>query len=90
MSYVCDMTRDEFEHDSKTQDAVLYRLGVIGEAAKFVSTELQASQPLVPWRTMAGMRDRLFHGYRQVNLSIVWETVTEILPALLPQLDGLP
>jgi uncharacterized protein with HEPN domain len=53
--------RDEFVQDEKTQDAVVRNLEIIGEAVKNVSNELRGKQPDVPWRRLAGMRDKLIH-----------------------------
>ncbi|NOT31706.1 MAG: DUF86 domain-containing protein [Planctomycetes bacterium] len=62
-------------------------LEVIGEAAAQVSVETQAAHPDVPWRKMTGLRHRLIHGYFNVNLDIVWDTIQEDLPPLIRSLD---
>jgi len=59
---------------------------VIGEAANAVSSEVQQAHPEVPWRKMAGLRNRLIHGYFNVNLDIVWDTLRGDLPPLVEQL----
>jgi uncharacterized protein with HEPN domain len=61
---------------------VLRRLAVIGEAVKLVSAEALASESKVPWRRIAGMRDRLIHGYASIDLDIVWRVVQVELPPL--------
>jgi uncharacterized protein with HEPN domain len=53
--------KSEFDHDEKTQDAVVRNLEIIGEAAKNVSDEMRANRPDIPWRRLAGMRDKLIH-----------------------------
>jgi len=63
-------------------------LEIVGEAAKHVSPEFQAAQPGVPWAAAARMRDRLVHHYFDVNLDILWQTVTEDLPRLLETLPA--
>jgi uncharacterized protein with HEPN domain len=78
-----------FLGDLKTQAAVLHELLVLGEAAKRLSPELRAQHPDIPWRAIAGMRDRLVHGYDDVDLDLVWKTVSEDLPALIARLDRL-
>jgi uncharacterized protein with HEPN domain len=60
---------------------------VIGEAARRVSEPVRQEHPAIPWRQIAGTRDRLIHGYDQVDLDILWTIVHEQLPLLVRQLD---
>ena len=62
---------------------------MIGEAANTVSKETQAGHPEIPWRKMSGLRNRLIHGYFNVNLDIVWDTLRQDLPPLVEQLSRL-
>ena len=71
---------EAFREDLKTQDAVVRNLQVIGEAAKKVSAETRAAHPEVPWKSMAGMRDRVVHDYFGVSLDMVWSVVEKHLP----------
>ena len=64
-------------------------LEIVGEAAKNVSEPTRALAPAVPWRQIAGTRDRIIHGDFDVNLDIVWEIVSVDLPRLVPELDRL-
>jgi len=64
-------------------------LEIIGEAARGISPPCRASHPEIAWQKMAGMRDRLVHGYFDINLDVVWETVTEDLPSLVSQLEDI-
>ncbi|MGB7297586.1 MAG: DUF86 domain-containing protein [Candidatus Aminicenantales bacterium] len=73
----------------KTAFAVVRALEILGEAAKRVPQQVRDRYPEIPWRSMAGIRDKLIHDYENVNLEIVWKTVTEDLPALLPKLDQI-
>ena len=71
-----------FDRDEKTQDAVVRNLEIIGEATKNISDELRSKQPDIPWRRLAGMRDKLIHEYFGVNLTIVWQVVDQEIPKL--------
>lgn len=81
--------RDDFMSDRKTQSAVIRQLEIIGEAVKRLSAELTGSCPAVPWRQIAGARDRLIHGYFQVDLDAVWVMVESDLPALRVEVERL-
>ena len=83
------MNYAEFVEDPKTVDAVLRNFEVIGEAAKNVPEEVRQEYSDVPWSEMAGMRDKLIHGYATVELRIVWTTIQEELPALGPQINSV-
>ena len=85
MSYVSGMSFEDFRRDQKTQDAVMYRLGVIGEAARYVSEETRSKYD-VEWPAMRGMRNRLVHDYGGVRQLTVWETATQDLPLLIREL----
>ncbi len=69
--------------------AVMYQIGVIGEAASRLSDEFRASHPTVPWRKIVGMRNVLMHAYHRVDLSEVWRVTTQELPSLIVALDAL-
>ncbi len=84
--FIGEMSFTEFAADDKTSFAVFRALEVIGEAAKQVPGPVRRRHPNVPWRRMAGMRDRLIHGYFGVDIEIVWETATQLVPELRPQL----
>lgn len=74
--------RDAFRTDLKTQDAVIHNIQIIGEATKKVSPETRASHPEIPWKNMAGLRDRIVHDYFGISLDIVWDVVENHLPPL--------
>jgi uncharacterized protein with HEPN domain len=74
--------RDAFFADKKTQAAVIRQIEIIGEAVKRLSPALTAAEPAVPWRLIAGARDRLIHGYFSVDLDAVWAMVEQDVPAL--------
>ena len=78
--YINGMTYEIFLTDTKTQDAVIRNLEVIGEAVKNLSMEFRDQYPNVPWKSIAGVRDRLIHHYFGVDLEIVWNIVMAELP----------
>lgn len=80
--YIDGMTYDEFENDSKTQDAIIRNIEVIGEAVKQLSDVMKAKYPGIPWKEIAGTRDRLIHDYFGVNIDIIWEIATIDIPKL--------
>ena len=75
---------DSFSKDEKTIFAVIRALEVLGEAVKRIPNEIREQYAQIPWRAMAGMRDKLIHGYNQVNLALVWETVKTHIPSVKP------
>jgi len=79
----------DFSRDQACIDAVIRRLEIIGEAAKRVSPQLREIHPEIPWHKMAGMRDRLIHGYDDVDLGAVFNAATEVIPKLIPQLESI-
>lgn len=88
-SYVADLTYDAFRADTKTQDAVIRNLEIIGEAAKKVSAEFRTAHPDIPWRSMAAARDRLIHDYFGVNLEIIWQIAVADLPDVASRIQAL-
>ena len=78
-----------FFSDGKTQDAVIRNIEIIGQAVKGVSDSTRALEPAVPWRQIAGMRDKLIHEYFGADLALVWDVVERELPVLRPQLETL-
>jgi len=76
------LTRDQFMRDATLKRAFVRSLEVIGEASKQIPDEFKQKYPHLEWRAMAGMRDRLIHGYFGVDYEIVWDVVTNKIPLL--------
>ena len=91
-SFVQGLAKDDFLADKRTQQAVIMSLMIIGEAAtKAMEGDAAFTQahPEVPWRNMRGMRNRMAHGYFDIDLHVVWETTQEWVPELLKQLPAV-
>lgn len=80
--FVENVTQKAFFENKEKQYAVLRGLEIIGEATKNLSEELRAKHREIPWRDIAGMRNKLIHEYFGVKLELVWRTVTDRLPKL--------
>ena len=80
------MSFEEFAQDDRTSFAVIRALEIFGEATKKVPSDFKDAHPDLPWREMAGMRDKLIHQYFGVDLEIVWATVRERLPEVVDRL----
>ena len=87
--FTADLTFTEFKRNRMAQLAILKAVEVVGEAASQVSTEGKEAYPEIPWAKIIGMRNRLVHGYFNVNLERVWETVEQDLPHLIALLEPL-
>jgi uncharacterized protein with HEPN domain len=84
--YTVDQSYEQFLADTKTQDAVIRTLEILGEATKKLSPSLRERYPEIPWKSMAGVRDKLIHDYFGVNIDIVWQIVQDQLPVLVEQI----
>ena len=84
--FVEDMGPEAFQADDKTVSAVVRKLEIIGEAAKGIPDDVKRSHPSIPWKEMAGMRDKLIHFYFGVDHSLVWKTIKQRLPQIKPEL----
>lgn len=91
LGFVAGLAKEEFRSDKRTRQAVIMSLIVIGEAAtKIIAKypEFVALHPEIQWQGMRGMRNRIAHGYFDINLDMVWETVRAALPELLERLPS--
>ncbi|MBX3293029.1 MAG: DUF86 domain-containing protein [Acidobacteria bacterium] len=78
-----------FQIDLKTQDAVVRQLEIIGEAATNLTAELREANPQVAWRSATAARNRLIHGYFDVDPELVWQIVENDLPILRSQVEAI-
>jgi uncharacterized protein with HEPN domain len=87
IEFVGGRTLDEFVVDKKSCYAVARALEILGEAAKHIPQDLRDRHATIPWRSMAGIRDKLIHDYVSVDPEIVWRTVAEDLPPIIPKIE---
>jgi uncharacterized protein with HEPN domain len=82
-------TFEEFAKDTKTVDAVIRNLEIMGEAVKHISTRVKEKHPDIDWKAMAGMRNILAHEYFGVRMGIIWKTIRERLPELRYKIEEI-
>ena len=88
-SYTKNLDKEEFKENEMIVDAVIRNFEIIGEASKLVSENLKESYIEIPWRLMAGMRDKLIHDYLGVDTDVIWETIHSDIPQLEEQLKEM-
>ena len=88
-NFVKGMGFEEFRKDRKTVNAVVRSIEVIGEASKRVPRAMKAKFAGVPWKLMAGMRDKLIHEYFGVDVEILWKTAKDDIPPLKPLIQRM-
>ncbi|MGF1662737.1 MAG: DUF86 domain-containing protein [Kineosporiaceae bacterium] len=86
LAFTHGRTRRDLDDDEMLRLAITKLVEIVGEAAKQVSPDVRADHPDVAWRAAARMRDRLTHHYFDINLDVLWQTVTVDLPALIADL----
>jgi len=87
--YIRGLDREGFLHNDEKQSAVFGQLVIIGEAARRVSEEFRQAHSLIPWRQIIGMRNRIVHGYDEIDWDIVWEVAAGELPRLSADIAAL-
>ena len=87
--YLQGLDRDAFLDKDEKQSAVFGQLVILGEAARRLSVEYRDAHPEIPWHKIIGLRNRIVHGYDEIDWSIVWEVVTQELPGLGGRLHTL-
>lgn len=88
-SYVEAVSRDEFLGNPQLQDSVIRRIEIMGEAPGRLSPAFREAHSEIPWVRIRGMRNRMIHGYDDIDMEIVWETVERDIPRLVLQLERL-
>lgn len=83
------VSREDFVADEKTRSAVLYKFAVMGEATKLLPDQVRAQYPDIPWRSIAGLRDRVIHGYIGVDYNLLWETIDKKIPVVIAGLHAI-
>lgn len=83
------MSREVFVADEKTRSAVLYKFAVMGEATKLLPDNIRAQYPDIPWRSIAGLRDKVIHGYIGVDYELLWETIDKKIPFVIKGLHRI-
>lgn len=85
-AFIGEMDFDEFKNDDKTSSAVIRKFEIIGEASKNIPNDIKEKYPEIPWREMAGMRDKLIHFYFGIKYELVWRTIKDVIPQIKPLL----
>lgn len=80
--YTKDLSKEQFIQNELVVDAVIRNIEIIGEASTKISRNLQQIYFEIPWKDMAGMRDKLIHDYMGVDTEVIWQTIIEDLPVL--------
>ncbi len=87
LQHVAGSTRDQFLGDLRTQDAVIRRFEIIGEAARHISPETLKVLPDIPWKLVIGMRNILIHDYDDVDAARVWKDTQDDIPLLIQRIE---
>jgi uncharacterized protein with HEPN domain len=87
--FVESMKFENFEVDDKTSSAVIRKFEIIGEATKNVPERIRQQYSTIPWREMAGMRDKLIHFYFGIKYDLVWRTIKDVIPQVKPLIRNI-
>lgn len=88
-AFIENMSFEDFAKDRKTINAVIRSLEVIGEATKNIPKSIRDKYPSIPWRKMAGIRDKMTHEYFGVDIKILWKTIKKDIPPLKPLIQNV-
>jgi len=89
VEFAGDINLEEFKNDEKTSYAIVRCIEIIGEATKQVPSEVRDKYPEIPWRDMAGMRDKLIHFYFGLDVKKIWLVIIEDIPQIRPLLANV-
>lgn len=89
VEFTKDKNQDDFNSDRKLQLSIVHLLEIIGEAGTGVSDKVQKKYLQIPWKSIIGMRNRLIHGYFDIDLIIVWRTAINDIPPLVKKLEKI-
>lgn len=87
--FVKGMNYEEFKNNDLVSSAVIRKFEIIGEAIKNIPQEIKKNYPDIPWKTMAGFRDKLIHFYFGIKYEIVWETIKSKIPELKERIKNV-
>jgi uncharacterized protein with HEPN domain len=88
-SFIKDKIRSDLSNDRKLELALVKCVEIIGEAANSISKEFKNNSSQIPWPEIIGMRNRLIHAYFEINLDILWKTLTDDLPPLIDEIKKI-
>ncbi|UNC93049.1 HepT-like ribonuclease domain-containing protein [Candidatus Contubernalis alkaliaceticus] len=89
LNFTSGKSRNDLENNKMLSLSVVHLLEIIGEAASKISNNFRNKHDGIPWNSITGMRNRLIHGYYDVDLDIVWKTITNDIPPLLKELRNI-
>jgi uncharacterized protein with HEPN domain len=89
LTFVAEKSRSELDRDPLLALALVRLIEIFGEAASRVTREAKSKSREIPWADIIAMRNRLIHGYFDVNLDIIWRTVNEEMPPIARQIENL-
>jgi len=87
--FTTGLSLKDFSVNELVQDAVIRNIEIIGEASKKISSDTKQIYYEIPWKEIAGMRDKLIHDYLGVDFEVVWRTITEDIPTLEKQIKEI-
>lgn len=85
--FTSGMSGNDLTLDNKTRSAVLYKFAVMGEATKLLPEQVREQYPAIPWKSIAGLRDKVIHGYIGVDYELLWETITKKIPVVISEIQ---
>jgi len=88
-AYIHGLRKDDFLNSEQKQDAVIRRIEIIGEAARNIPASFRKKHNHIPWKKIAGMRDKLAHDYFGVSLNVAWDVAKSDLPKLKKDIEKL-